>query len=169
MEWRGMRRSVVIILGVAVLAVALEAVLLFRFLGPHRKFAMLLCGSDTVTVKEFEIAGQGRRVLCKNPELSRLLEECVRNAEQVAEFSVWRSYVLTVSMRPNGECKSTIYLGEEGNSFVIAFWSSALAEMASISDPRHYEVTFPEVESDTLRQLFEALRGEKRGTITIAP
>jgi hypothetical protein len=161
-------RSLLIgILAVVTLAFVAGALLLVLFLRPHSNFAMLLEGYEVVVIKRFEVEGQGRRIVCANQELRRVLNDAMHQAEPVAEFSVWRSYVLKVWMEPSGTWKATIYVAECDKSFVIAFWEDPVAEIATFSDPQHYQVVFPETGNEYLEALFDALKGDRRGTITI--
>jgi hypothetical protein len=74
---------------------------------------------------------------------------------------------LKVKLRPGGWWGAGIYVSTRDHAFVLAFWNSLLDEGLAFSDPQHYTVAFPQGSSEQVQRLFEALRGQERGTIVI--
>ncbi len=134
---------------------------------PHHSFGALIHGSDDVVLQDFEIEGRGRRILCTDPEVRRALADAMRAASAVGAYSSGRSYVLKAQIRPGGSWEAMIYVDEQEDSFVIAYWDSLLDAMLTFSDPQHYEVSIGDVRGEVFTPLFDAMRGEQRGTIMI--
>jgi hypothetical protein len=164
-----MRRNMVVgfVLGVASIAVIGGVLFYGRVYVPHRSFGSLVRGKDAVTLQDFEIEGQGRRILCKDAEVRRIFGDALRAATPVSEFSLWRAYTLKVRIRPGGSWEATIYVDEQGKSFAIAYWDSWLAEMLTFSDPQHYKVSIADNDSAALRPLGDALCGDRSGTVIV--
>ncbi|MBN1513322.1 MAG: hypothetical protein JXB13_15000 [Phycisphaerae bacterium] len=143
------------------------AVVYVRTIRPHRSLARLLNGSEQVAIESVRLEGNGREITCTNPEIVRLLTDAFRQARPVSEFSLGRSYDIIIDMGSHGSWTTGVHAGLEGNSFVIYIWGSLIEEVTTFSDPQDYLISMPTADSDLVKQLFDAMRGEHQGTIVI--
>lgn len=160
------RRRIALIVAGGLIVVA--AVGTYLFVLPGQRCRAMLAGHASVRIKRFEVKGQGRRVLCANPEFLRILSErCCKSQPGYDIDGTVISYTASIEVGVLGECRVSIEVSRDRDAFVVMCPKSGLDGLLGWGDPDHYTVDFPADSPIIVREFFDLLRGETPGVFTL--